>query len=144
MSATEKATDAMPDTLDAAELQRRCAAGEIAGCVVQGPLSFDLAYATDAGDKKRIAGSVVGAADAMLFPNLLAANLTVKAIMYNGGVPIRRAARRDLGAGRVHVARGFHGNAHQLAGADAALARSAKGSPGIAIPGSLRKLRVES
>jgi phosphate butyryltransferase len=82
MSATEKTIDAMPDTLEAAELERRCEAGEITGCVVQGPLSFDLAYATDAGDKKRIAGSVVGAADAMLFPNLLAANLTVKAIMY--------------------------------------------------------------
>jgi phosphotransacetylase len=45
-------------------------------------LSFDLAYATDAGEKKRIEGSVVGAADAMLFPDLLSANLTVKAIMY--------------------------------------------------------------
>ena len=36
----------------------------------------------DAGAKKRIEGSVVGAADIMLFPNLLSANLTVKAIMY--------------------------------------------------------------
>ena len=82
MSATEKAGDAMPDTLDAAELQRRNAAGEWAGAIVQGPLSFDLAYAVDAAQKKQIAGDVVGAADAMLFPNLLAANLTVKAIMY--------------------------------------------------------------
>lgn len=82
MSATEKATDAMPDTLEAAELTRRNGAGEFSGGTVQGPLSFDLAYATDAGEKKRIEGSVVGAADAMLFPDLLSANLTVKAIMY--------------------------------------------------------------
>ena len=82
MSATEKATDAMPDTLEAEELARRNHIGEIKGCVVQGPLSFDLAYASDAGEKKRIEGDVVGAADGMLFPNLLAANLTVKAIMY--------------------------------------------------------------
>ncbi|WP_010587777.1 phosphate acyltransferase [Schlesneria paludicola] len=82
MSATEKVTDAMPDTREAAELVRRNIAGDITGCVVQGPLSFDLAYASDAGEKKRIEGAVVGAADAMLFPNLLAANLTVKAIMY--------------------------------------------------------------
>jgi phosphate butyryltransferase len=82
MCATEKATDAMPETLHAAELQRRNAAGEWPDCVVQGPLSFDLAYAADAGEKKQIAGGVVGAADAMLFPNLLSANLTVKAIMY--------------------------------------------------------------
>ena len=50
--------------------------------MIEGPLSFDLAYAADAGAKKRIEGSVVGAADIMLFPNLLSANLTVKAIMY--------------------------------------------------------------
>jgi phosphotransacetylase len=82
MSATEKVSESIPDTLDAAELTRRNAAGEFPGCRVQGPLSFDLAYAADAGEKKRIEGSVVGAADAMLFPDLLSANLTVKAIMY--------------------------------------------------------------
>jgi phosphotransacetylase len=72
----------MPDTIDAVELTRRAVAGEFAHCVVQGPLSFDLAYAVDAGEKKKIDGSVVGSADAMLFPDLLSANLTVKAIMY--------------------------------------------------------------
>jgi len=73
MSATEKSTESMPDTLDAAELARRNRQGEP---------SFDLAYAEDAGEKKRIEGEVVGAAEGMLFPNLLSANLTVKAIMY--------------------------------------------------------------
>ena len=82
MAATEKASESMPDTLDAAELTRRSAAGEFPGCLIQGPLSFDLAYAVDAGEKKKIEGGVVGAADAMLFPDLLSANLTVKAIMY--------------------------------------------------------------
>ncbi len=82
MSATEKASEAMPDTLEAVELARLNSIGQLTGCLVQGPLSFDLAYASDAGEKKRIEGSVVGAADGMLFPNLLAANLTVKAIMY--------------------------------------------------------------
>jgi phosphotransacetylase len=82
MSATEKATDAMPDTLEAVELTNRFSSIGSGEFVVQGPLSFDLAYASDAGEKKRIEGSVVGAADGMLFPNLLAANLTVKAIMY--------------------------------------------------------------
>jgi phosphate butyryltransferase len=82
LSATETPTAAMPDTLEAAELARRGAAGEFGRCRVAGPLSFDLAYATDAADKKRVAGPVVGAADVMLFPNLLAANLTIKAMMY--------------------------------------------------------------
>lgn len=113
MSASEKVSDAMPDTVDAQELQRLNAAGEFPGSLVQGPLSFDLAYAADAGDKKRIAGDVVGAADAMLFPNLLSANLTVKAIMYTadcrfGGVvcgaacPIVFMSRADTTATRLN------------------------------------------
>ncbi|HUQ72311.1 MAG TPA: phosphate acyltransferase [Planctomycetaceae bacterium] len=113
MSATEKATEAMPDTLDAAELQRLNTAGGITGCLVEGPLSFDLAYASDAGEKKRLSGSVVGAADALLFPNLLAANLTVKAMMYTaecrfGGVligtthPVVFMSRADSTATRLN------------------------------------------
>jgi phosphotransacetylase len=82
LAASETVSPAMPETGEAAEVQRRNEAGEVAGCVVQGPLSFDLAYAADAADRKRVAGPVVGAADAMVFPGLLAANLTVKAIMY--------------------------------------------------------------
>lgn len=113
MSATEKPTDAMPDTLEAAELQTHYAEYGLGPCAVQGPLSFDLAYAADAGEKKRIAGSVVGAADAMLFPNLNAANLTVKALMYAadcrfGGLLVGTAApvvfmsRADTTATRLH------------------------------------------
>jgi phosphotransacetylase len=82
LAASESVSDAMPDTLDAAELHRRGDAGELPGCTVQGPLSFDLAYSADAGTKKRLSGLVAGAADVMLFPDLASANLTVKAIMY--------------------------------------------------------------
>jgi phosphotransacetylase len=82
MAASEKASEALPDTLAAVELQRRSEAGEFAGCAVQGPLSFDLAYATTAGERKGISGAATGAADVMVFPDLTSANLTVKAIMY--------------------------------------------------------------
>jgi phosphotransacetylase len=96
MAATESVKAEMPETVHAQELARLNAQGEFADCVIQGPLSFDLAYAADAGDKKRIGGPAVGAADAMVFPDLLSANLTVKAIMYTadclfGGV-LRGAA----------------------------------------------------
>ncbi len=113
LAASEKCVDAMPETLDAAELQRRNEIGMITGCVVRGPLSFDLAYAADAADKKQIGGPVVGAADVMIFPNLLSANLTVKAIMYTadcrfGGVllgtthPVVFMSRADSAATRLH------------------------------------------
>lgn len=76
-------------------------------------MSFDLAYAADAGDAKRIGGPVVGAADALIFPNLLAANLTVKAIMYTadcrfGGVlrgttsPVAFMSRADTPITRLN------------------------------------------
>jgi phosphate butyryltransferase len=113
MAATESINPAMPDTLDAAELQSRNSSGGLPGCVVQGPLSFDLAYAADAADRKRVAGEVVGAADVMVFPDLLSANLTVKAIMYTadcrfGGVlrgtsaPVVFMSRADTPATRLH------------------------------------------
>jgi phosphotransacetylase len=113
MAASESVSEKMPETLDAAELQRRHQAGEFPGCVVQGPLSFDLAYAADAGDKKRIGGAVVGAADVMVFPNLVSANLTVKAIMYTadcrfGGIlcgtknPVVFMSRADSTATRLN------------------------------------------
>jgi phosphotransacetylase len=75
-------------------------------------LSFDLAFADDAAQKKHIASAVAGAADVLLFPNLLAANLTVKAIMYTadcrfGGVlcgaacPVVFMSRADTTATRL-------------------------------------------
>jgi phosphotransacetylase len=82
MAASESVVAAMPETVEAAELQRRSQTGEWAPCVVRGPLSFDLAYQAEAAAKKKIDDPLCGRADIMLFPNLLAANLTVKAIMY--------------------------------------------------------------
>ena len=87
--------------------------GEWPDRVVQGPLSFDLAYAADAVEKKHIRGPVAGAADVMVFPDLAAANLTVKAIMYTadcryGGVlrgaacPVVFMSRADTTAVRLN------------------------------------------
>ena len=113
LAASEQATARLPDTLEAAELQRRGEAGGLPGCLVQGPLSFDLAYAAAAGVRKGLAGPVTGAADVMLFPDLTSANLTVKAIMYTsdcrfGGVlcgaacPVVFMSRADTTATRLN------------------------------------------
>jgi phosphate butyryltransferase len=113
MAATETIKASMPETLEAAEICRRALLGEFGDCVIEGPLSFDLAYAALAGAKKKVEGSVVGAADIMLFPNLLSANLTVKAIMYTadcqfGGVlrgtaaPVVFMSRADTTESRLN------------------------------------------
>ena len=113
MAATEKVNAAMPDTQEAEQLVADAHAGRFPGAIVQGPLSFDLAYAVDAGQKKGIGGEVTGAADAMVFPDLLSANLTVKGIMYTancrfGGVlcgtsaPVVFMSRADTVETRVN------------------------------------------
>jgi len=113
MAASESVNEAMPETIEAAELQRRAECGAFPGCVVQGPLSFDLAYAAEAAGKKKVSGLVPGSADVMLFPDLAAANLTVKAIMYTadcrfGGVlcgaacPVLFMSRADTTATRLN------------------------------------------
>lgn len=96
MAASEEVTDRMPETGQAAALAESIRAGAVPGCLAEGPLTFDLAYAPEARDRKHISGPVTGAADAMIFPDLLSANLTFKAIMYTadgrfGGV-LRGAA----------------------------------------------------
>jgi phosphotransacetylase len=113
MAATETPVASMPETLEAAELQRMNLAGEIAGCLVRGPLSFDMAIDADASAKKQRGDLEFGVADVMLFPNLLSANLTVKAIMYTaacrfGGVlcgmacPVVFMSRADTTATRLN------------------------------------------
>jgi len=82
MSATEKITPVLPDTLETEELVKLGTQNAFGDCLLQGPLSFDLAYASEAGQRKGIGGEVTGMADAMVFPDLLSANLTVKGIMY--------------------------------------------------------------
>jgi phosphotransacetylase len=113
LAATEEVTEVMPETVEGLELQRRGQLGEIPGCRIQGPMSFDLAFAADAGLRKRVGGPVVGAADVLLFPDLASANLTVKAIMYTAdcryaGVlcgaacPIVFMSRSDTAATRLN------------------------------------------
>ena len=113
LAATETVVETMPETLDAAELQRRGREGAFPGCIVEGPLSFDLAYAAEAAARKGAPGAVSGVADVMLFPNLATANLTVKAIMYTadcrfGGIlcgaacPVAFMSRADTTATRLY------------------------------------------
>jgi phosphotransacetylase len=83
LAASEAINDKMPETGDAQQLVTLIREDlNFPHCIVDGPLSFDLAYAAEAASRKNFDSPVYGNADAMLFPNLLAANLTVKAIMY--------------------------------------------------------------
>lgn len=73
-------------TVDAAELAEAGKRGEIAGCVVDGPLALDNALSESAARHKGIGGPVAGRADILLMPDLGAGNIFFKSLVYVAGV----------------------------------------------------------
>ena len=83
LAAVEVVNEKMPVTVEAAELTRLCEAGEIRNCIVDGPLSMDLAIDPTAAEHKAGAKDrkIVGDADILLFPDIHAGNLVYKTIV---------------------------------------------------------------
>ncbi|MCR5510055.1 MAG: phosphate butyryltransferase [Lachnospiraceae bacterium] len=83
LAAVEVVNDKMPCTVEAAELTRLNEAGEITGCIVDGPLSLDIALYKEAAEEKGALGrKVSGDADILLFPDIHAGNLVYKALVH--------------------------------------------------------------
>lgn len=83
LAAVEVVNPKMPATVDAAELTAMNERGEIAGCIVDGPLSFDLATVPEAAQHKGATGrKIVGDADVLLFPDIHAGNILYKALVH--------------------------------------------------------------
>ncbi len=85
MAAAEEVNPKLSESVDAYELKQLNLAGEITGCVVEGPLSYDLAIDKEAVAIKRFNSEVAGDTDLMLVPNLVAGNLLIKALTFSGG-----------------------------------------------------------
>lgn len=83
LAAVEVVNPKMPVTVEADELTKACEAGEIKNCIVDGPLSMDLAIDPEAAKFKAGAEDrkIVGDADILLFPDIHAGNLTYKTIV---------------------------------------------------------------
>ena len=83
LAAVEVLNPKMPVTVEAAELTRMCEAGELTGCIVDGPLSLDLAIDAEAAKHKGATDrKIQGDADVLLFPDIHAGNLVYKAIVH--------------------------------------------------------------
>ena len=83
LAAVEVVNPKMPATVEAAELTRMCNDGEITGCIVDGPLSLDLAIDPEAAKHKGATDrKIQGDADVLLFPDIHAGNLVYKAIVH--------------------------------------------------------------
>jgi phosphate butyryltransferase len=83
LAAVETVNEKMPETLDAAELKRMNLAGEIAGCTVEGPISYDLAVNAESAGVKGYSSPVAGEADIFVVPNITAGNILGKCLVYS-------------------------------------------------------------
>lgn len=83
LAAVEQVNTKMPETVDAAALKKMNAAGEISGCVVEGPISYDLAISKESAELKGYESPVCGDVDLLVAPNIAAANILLKALRYS-------------------------------------------------------------
>ena len=95
--AVEVVNPNMPATLDAAMLSKMSDRGQIKGCVVDGPLSLDIALSEEAAAHKGVKGEVAGKADIIMVPNIETGNVMYKTLTYtaesrNGGLLVGTSA----------------------------------------------------
>ncbi len=86
IAATEQMLAAMPACVDGAILAKMSDRGQIAGCIVDGPLSLDAAIDMESVQIKKITGPVAGNADCLLFPNIESGN-----VFFKGGTKLAGA-----------------------------------------------------
>lgn len=83
LTAVEVVNPKMPETIEAAELSKMQDDGLITGCIVDGPLSFDLAIDQEAAKHKNATDrKIIGDADVLLFPDIHSGNLTYKCLVH--------------------------------------------------------------
>jgi phosphotransacetylase len=80
LTATENINPKMPETEHANDLKQMNQNGEIQGCIVEGPISFDLATSREATRIKGYESQVAGDADLLLMPDLVSANVLGKCL----------------------------------------------------------------
>ena len=83
IAAVEVVNPKMPCTVEAEALTKMNEDGEITGCIVDGPLSMDMAIDKEAAAHKGGTGrKIAGDADVLLFPDIHAGNLVYKTLTH--------------------------------------------------------------
>jgi phosphate acetyltransferase len=111
LSATEEPSEAVPSSVEAAELAA-WAKENVAGAVVDGPLAFDIAVSAEAAQIKLVATPVAGRADIIIVPDIVSGNALFKmmvhfmracaaGIVLGAKVPILLTSRSDPPAARL-------------------------------------------
>lgn len=106
LAAVEVINPKMQATLDAAALCKMAERGQIADCIIDGPLAFDNAISKEAAAEKGIVSAVAGDPDILLTPDIEAGNMMAKqmtfinkadaaGIVMGAKVPVILASRAD-------------------------------------------------
>jgi phosphate butyryltransferase len=96
LAAVEKVNSKMPETVDAGTLKEMNQNGEIKNCIIEGPISFDLATSEEAARIKGYNSPVAGDADLLIVPDVVSGNILVKCLTGMAGA---LTAGTVLGAG---------------------------------------------
>lgn len=78
LACVEKVNPKMPETIEAAELARMNKDGEIADCIVEGPISYDCAVDAEIAKMKGYESQIAGDVDVLVAPNIHAGNIMGK------------------------------------------------------------------
>ena len=85
VTCVEKVNPKMPETVEARELREMNRRGEISGCIVEGPISYDCAVSGEIAKAKGFVSEVAGDADVLVAPNIHAGNIMGKMLLCSCG-----------------------------------------------------------
>jgi phosphate butyryltransferase len=85
LTAVETVNPKMIETVDADDLKKMNQSGVISGCLIEGPISYDLTMSTESAKIKGFISPVTGDADILVVPNITAGNILSKCLMYSAG-----------------------------------------------------------
>lgn len=83
LAAVEKVNPKMPETVDGEELRKLNENGEIKDCIIEGPISYDLAIDKESAEIKGFNSSVAGDVDILIPPNIATGNILAKSLIYS-------------------------------------------------------------
>lgn len=85
LAAVERVNPKMPETVDADQLRQMNRRGEINHCLVEGPVSYDIAMSPESAAIKGFSSPVVGDADLLVVPDITTGNVLGKCLQYSAG-----------------------------------------------------------
>lgn len=84
LAAIEKVNPKMKETLDGEALKNMYINKEIENCIIEGPISYDLAISMESANIKGYKSPVAGDADILLAPDITTGNILSKSLVYSG------------------------------------------------------------